>query len=119
MSDLEHAKRGRPPRELPPPTRWVPPELAAAHLGVSIVTLWRGVADGRLTPPSYPSEKSPRFNLDTLDADMTRTRAKPSEHEAGRRAARLAEARRRAREARGERCPPPLHSERRGGDGTC
>jgi hypothetical protein len=78
----------------------VPPEIAAAHVGVSTMTLWRGVADGRITPPSYPSEKSPRFNLDIIDADMARTRAKPSEHEAGRRAARLAEARRRAREAR-------------------
>src|SRR5215469_12371497 len=83
-----------------PPSRWVPPEPAAAHIGVSVASLWRGVADGRITPPSYPSEKSPRFNLDIIDADMARTRAKPSEHEAGRRAAKLAEARRLAREAR-------------------
>jgi hypothetical protein len=83
-----------------PPSPWVSPEIAAAHIAVSIATLWRGVADGRITPPSYPSEKAPRFNLDVLDADMSRARAKPSENEAGRRAARLTEARQRARTAR-------------------
>jgi hypothetical protein len=95
-------RRGRPRRQRTslPPRRWATPEEAAAHLGVHVMTLWRGVNDGRITPPSYPSEKSPRFDLDILDADMVRTRAKPSEHEAGRRAAKLAEARRRAREAR-------------------
>ena len=67
---------------------------------VSVATLWRGVADGRISPPAYPSEKTPRFHLDVLDADMSRARAKPSENEAGRRAARLAEARQRARASR-------------------
>jgi hypothetical protein len=106
MSDLNTKHRlrdGRPPqREVPPlpPTRWVTVEQAAAHLGISIVTLWRGVTDGRITPPSYPSEKSPRFNLDVIDSDMERVRRLPMEHEAGRRAMRLAEARRRAREER-------------------
>jgi hypothetical protein len=83
-----------------PPSRWVIAEFAAAHLGVSVATLWRGVGDGRISPPSYPAEKSPRFNLDVLDADMARTRSRPSENEAGRRAARLAEARQRARASR-------------------
>jgi hypothetical protein len=83
-----------------PSSRWIIPEVAAAHLGVSVATLWRAVAAGRISPPSYPSEKSPRFNTETLDADMARIRAKPSENEAGRRAALLAEARQRARASR-------------------
>jgi hypothetical protein len=85
-----------------PPSRWVPPELAAAHINVSVATLWRGVADGRITPPSYPSEKAPRFNLDIIDADMARVRSKPAENAAGVRAARLTEARAKARAARTE-----------------
>jgi hypothetical protein len=85
-----------------PPSRNVPPKHAAAHAGVSLPTLWRGVADGRITPPSYPSEKTPRFNLDVLDADMVRLRAKPAENAAGVRAARLTEARAKARAARTE-----------------
>ncbi len=95
-------KRGRPPRDMSPlpPSPWVKPKIGAAHVGVSIATLWRGVSNGTITPPSYPAPKTPRFNLSVLDADMERTRAKPSETEAGRRAARLAEARQRARAAR-------------------
>jgi hypothetical protein len=98
-------RRGRPPRDISPlpPPRWVTAEAAAARLCISVATLWRGVDDGRITPPSYPSEKTPRFNLDVLDADMERARAKPSECEAGRRAARLTEARQRARETARER----------------
>jgi hypothetical protein len=76
----------------------VPPEDGAAHIHVSLATLWRGVGVGRITPPSYPTPKTPRFNLDVLDADMERTRMLPSVGEAGRRAARLAEARKKARE---------------------
>ena len=83
-----------------PAAVWVGPDIAAAHIGLSLPGLWRGVAAGRITPPSYPTEKSPRFHLPTLDADMERARALPTEHEAGRRAARLAEARRQKREAR-------------------
>jgi hypothetical protein len=100
----EPRRRGRPPREyLPlPASPWVPPESAAAHLGISVATLWRGVADGRFTPPSYPSQKAPRFNLNVLDADMEVIRAVPRDSEAGRRAARLTEARRRKRAARSE-----------------
>jgi hypothetical protein len=95
-------RRGRPSRDLSPlpPSPWVGPEIAAARIGVSIATLWRGVSDGRISPPSYPSEKTPRFNIEVLDADMSRARAKPSENEAGRRAARLVEARQRARASR-------------------
>ena len=109
MSDQSFAgpaprRRGRPPRDMSPlpPSRWVPPELAAAHINVSVATLWRGVADGRITPPSYPSEKAPRFNLDIIDADMARVRSKPAENAAGVRAARLTEARAKARAARTE-----------------
>jgi hypothetical protein len=83
-----------------PPSPWVTPEIAAAHLNIGVATLWRGVAGGRFTPPAYPSQKTPRFHLDVLDADMARARAKPSENEAGRRAARLTEARQRARASR-------------------
>ena len=101
-----------------PPSPWVPPETAAAHIGVSIATLWRGVADGRITPPSYPSEKTPRFHLDVLDADMSRARAKPSENEAGRRAARLAEARQRARASRTAAKEPTTLSPLAGGKGS-
>jgi hypothetical protein len=95
-------RRGRPPRDMSPlpASPWVPPEIAAARIGVSIATLWRGVANGRITPPCYPAEKTPRFHVYVLDADMSRARAKPSENEAGRRAARLTKARQRARASR-------------------
>src|SRR5215472_5791667 len=95
-------RRGRPPRDISPlpPTRWVTAEVAAGHIGVSLATLWRSVADGRITAPSYPSEKAPRFHIDQLEADMARARAKPADSAAGRRAARLTEARQRARAAR-------------------
>jgi hypothetical protein len=86
-----------------PPSRWVSPEGAATYLGISIATLWRGVAIENLTSPSYPTPKAPRFHLDILDADMARLRELPSVGEAGRRAARLTEAREKARQAQRER----------------
>jgi hypothetical protein len=100
----QNPKRGRPPltRDALPPSSWVPPAVAANHIGTSQASLWRGVSSGRITAPSYPSEKSPRFNLRTLDSDMERARAKPSEGEAGRRAAKLTEARQQARAKRAD-----------------
>jgi hypothetical protein len=105
-------KRGRPPR--PPSSdaatpKWLTPEQAAAHIGVSVASLWRGVKSGNLSAPSYVSLKCPRFHIDTLDADLGRLRARPSENTAGQRAARLRAARARARAARSSQ--PPSENE--------
>lgn len=93
---------GRPPNaETPLPSpAYLRPDAATAYIGCTVATLWNGVRSGRITPPAYPSEKSPRFHIATLDADTERARARPSENEAGRRAAKLAEARARARALR-------------------
>ena len=100
--DAAPRKRGRPPKSTPAPlpenpANWISPEKAARHLDVSAATLWRGVQDGTITPPSYPAPKAPRFNLRTLDADMIRARSKPADAEGARR---LAEARAFARQHR-------------------
>jgi len=117
MSDLPPAsifdtpRRGRPLKSLMrlPEPQWVPPDLAAEHIGVSTAALWKGVAAGTITPPAYPTPKNPRFHLPTLDKDMEQARAMPADHEAGRRAAKLTEARqhaRKEREAAGQDPPP-------------
>jgi hypothetical protein len=100
------APRRHPPREKLPLSEYGGPEATAARGDFSLPTLWRAVDQGHITPPSYPTPKTPRFHFPTFDADMVRLRAKPSANEAGRRAAKLAEARKRARDAR-ESQPKP------------
>jgi hypothetical protein len=94
-------KRGRPPRAPPPQPEWSDPTSTAARGGISIAQLWRLVARGLITPPSYLGPKCPRFHNETFDDDLKKLRATPQQNEAGRRAAKLAEARARARAARG------------------
>lgn len=100
-------KRGRPHKpapetardETPPPAapvaRWLRPKDAAHYCGISEPSLWKAVAEGRLSPPAYPRPKAPRFTTEQLDRDMERSRARPVENLA----ARLIEARRRLRPA--------------------
>jgi predicted DNA-binding transcriptional regulator AlpA len=65
-------------------------EASAEYLGVSLPSLWRAVAAGRLPAPVYPAARAPRWRRDELDAALEATRAKPSQAMAARRAARLA-----------------------------
>ena len=99
MSDEIH-KRGRPPLVRDSAAVYAPPKATAERGGFSIATLYRGVAQGIITPPSYPTPKTPIFHLPTFDRDMERARAMPSEHEGGCRADRLTEARQQARAKR-------------------
>jgi hypothetical protein len=99
-------KRGRPPRAPPSRPEWSDPTTIAARGGISIAQLWRLVARGLITPPAYLGPKCPRFHNETFDNDLKRLRATPQQNEAGRRAAKLAEARARKRAER-ESHPSP------------
>jgi hypothetical protein len=87
-------------RDALPSALYLRPKPTAERGGFSQATLWRGVDEGRITPPSYVAPKTPLFHVPTFDADMVKLRAKPSECEAGRRAAKLTEARQQARARR-------------------
>lgn len=73
-------------------TRFLGARDAAKTLGVSVASLWRGVAAGRLPRPFYPSPRTPRWDLQELLAALEQTRALPREAVARRRAVRLARA---------------------------
>jgi hypothetical protein len=66
------------------------------------------VESKKFTAPAYPAERTPRFNIPTLDADMAKVRSTPAENLRGKWAARMAEARKRAREARQQAAKQPV-----------
>jgi predicted DNA-binding transcriptional regulator AlpA len=65
-------------------------EAAAREVGLSIPSLWRGVASGRLPQPFYPAPKAPRWRRSELRSALEATRAMPREQMAARREARQA-----------------------------
>ena len=65
------------------------PKAAAAHLDISLPTLYQQVEAGRLPAPIYPAPRAPRWASDELDAALEATRRLPSEAKAERVARRL------------------------------
>ena len=72
--------------------RWVNVDEVADHPGISVPSVWRGVRDGRLPKPSYPTPQAARWNIDELDAAMGELKALPRDAMAARRAGRIAAA---------------------------
>lgn len=52
---------------------------AARFFGISIATFWRCVADGRISSPYYPAERTPRWVPSTLRKDRERMGRPPGE----------------------------------------
>lgn len=69
----------------------LPPRAAARAAGLSLPSLWRAVAAGRLPAPVYPSPKAPRWFASEIRSALEATRQLPREAMATRRAAKLAE----------------------------
>jgi predicted DNA-binding transcriptional regulator AlpA len=65
-------------------------EAAAREVGLSIPSLWRCVAAGRLPAPFYPASRAPRWRRSELRAALEATRASPRAQMEARRAARTA-----------------------------
>ena len=70
--------------------RWITVREVAAHLGISVPSVWRGVGSGRLPSPSYPMPQAARWNIEELDAVMESLKALPRDAMAARRTARVA-----------------------------
>ncbi len=62
----------------------------ADRLYISVPSVWRGVRQGRIPAPCYPTEGCARWDLDALDAAVAATQALPRENLAERRTRRLA-----------------------------
>src|SRR4051794_14953374 len=77
----------------------------AARLGVSKVSAWRSVRDGRLPPPAYLTERTPVWSEDEIEEALARLTMKPSEAKTAFRAERLARARIEAAAAAASRRP--------------
>lgn len=58
---------------------------AAAVVGVSLATFWRGVGSGRLPSPVYPMPRAPRWFGSELRAALDGLRQTPREAMAARR----------------------------------
>jgi predicted DNA-binding transcriptional regulator AlpA len=67
----------------------LPPREAAQKLGISLSSFWRQVARGSLPEPMYPAPKAPRWRATELLAAVEKTRARPREQMAKRRAVKL------------------------------
>jgi predicted DNA-binding transcriptional regulator AlpA len=63
---------------------------AADFFGVSLPTFWRRVADGSISPPYYPAERTPRWVPSKLREDRERMTMTPAEAKDRRRKAKLA-----------------------------
>lgn len=61
-----------------PPDRLLTVQEVAAMLGVTVASIWRGVADGRLPQPVYPLSRSPRWIRDEVNVAVEKTRAMPA-----------------------------------------
>jgi predicted DNA-binding transcriptional regulator AlpA len=72
------------------PRRFVNVRDVAERLGISVPSVWRNVASGRLPTPCYPSPGAARWDLAELDLAMEALKARPQEAMAARRAARIA-----------------------------
>lgn len=71
--------------------RWMSARNTADHLDISIPSLWRGVRQGSIPAPSYPTPGTPRWDVNELDAAIAATRCLPRENLAKRRTQRLAQ----------------------------
>src|SRR5271168_1698704 len=91
---VQSKPRGRPRHPRPNRLETADPLLtaheAAAEVGSSIASWWRGVAAERWPKPLYPSPQSPRWRRSEIFAALEKTRALPSEAVAERVAARNA-----------------------------
>lgn len=70
--------------------RYIDVRSVAAHLSISVPSVWRGVALKRIPSPCYPTPGTARWDVKELDAAMTALKALPRDNIASRRAARLA-----------------------------
>ena len=61
----------------------------AAYIGTDVSTVWRGVSEGRLPKPFYPSSRAARWRLTEVDAALEATRSSAAEARAARQAKRL------------------------------
>jgi hypothetical protein len=61
----------------------------AASLGISVMSLWRGVRSKRITPPFYPAPRKPMWTKGDARADRERLRNLPSQVKTEMRAAKL------------------------------
>lgn len=61
----------------------------AAYIGTDVSTVWRGVSEGRLPKPFYPSSRAARWRLSEVDAALDATRSSAAEARAARQAKRL------------------------------
>ncbi|WP_354585010.1 helix-turn-helix transcriptional regulator [Roseomonas mucosa] len=68
-----------------------PPKLAE-RLGISLPTVWRITAEGRIPRPVYLAPRMPRWRLSEVMAALETTRALPAEARAARRRRRAAQA---------------------------
>ena len=113
MSIISH-DRSRNGRATRPATadNGVTAKEAADFLGISLPTFWRRVADGRISQPYYPAERTPRWIPSKLREDRERMTMTPAEAKDRRHKAKLA--RRAAAEALPHnRYPSPALGERR------
>ena len=72
------------------PRRFVNVRDVAERLGISVPSVWRSVASGRLPSPCYPTPNTARWDLAELDLAMEGLKAMPREAMAARRSARIA-----------------------------
>lgn len=62
----------------------------AKYLDTSIPSVWRGVKRGSLPSPFYTAPRSPRWDLNEVDAALEASRARPADAQEARRQAKLA-----------------------------
>lgn len=68
--------------------RYIDAYEVAIRLDISVPSVWRGVNQGRLPAPCYPTEGCARWDVTELDAAVAATQAMPRENLALRRAKR-------------------------------
>lgn len=62
----------------------------AEYMNVTIPTVYRAIAEGRIPQPFYPASRAPRWHRADLDAALAATRLLPRDAKVQRRNARLA-----------------------------